>query len=48
MMSFDANQDGQLTKDELPERIKPMFEQFDKNGDGAIEQSEIPSMPRKQ
>ncbi len=33
---FDANKDGKLTKDELPEGLRPRFEAIDTNKDGAI------------
>jgi multidrug efflux pump subunit AcrA (membrane-fusion protein) len=37
----DANKDGVLTQDELPEQFRDGFAQTDANGDGSIDQSEL-------
>jgi CubicO group peptidase (beta-lactamase class C family) len=36
LKQFDTNSDGKLTKDELPEGLKPFFERMDANKDGAV------------
>ena len=41
IMSQDKNQDGKLSKDEVDERMLPMFDRLDANSDGAIDKSEI-------
>lgn len=41
MLSFDKNEDGKLTKDELPERMQGMIARGDTNGDGAIDKEEL-------
>ena len=39
-MSFDADGDGGVTRDELPERMQRRFDSMDENGDGAIDSGE--------
>lgn len=41
LMAFDANHDGKLEKDELPERMQGMFERGDTNYDGVLTRDEI-------
>ena len=41
IMSFDRNQDGKVTKDELPERMHDLLTKGDKNKDGALDREEI-------
>jgi HlyD family secretion protein len=44
MKSFselDANSDGKLTVDELPERMQPRFDSIDTNTDGAVDAKEF-------
>jgi collagen type III alpha len=41
VLSFDKNEDGKLTKDELPERMQGMIERGDSNGDGALDKEEL-------
>ncbi|MGB1929554.1 MAG: EF-hand domain-containing protein [Mariniblastus sp.] len=41
IMSQDKNQDGKLSKDEVDERMLPMFDRLDANSDGSIDKSEI-------
>jgi len=43
---FDANGDGLLQRDELPEQMQGMFDRLDANGDGAIDQTEAANMRR--
>ncbi len=38
---FDKNNDGVLTKDELPPRLAPNFDRFDRDGDGKLDKKEI-------
>ena len=37
----DANKDGKLTGDEIPERMQQNLARMDENGDGAIDKSEM-------
>ena len=41
LMTFDKNKDGNLTKDELPERLQNLIEKGDLNKDGALDKDEI-------
>ncbi len=41
LMSFDANHDGQLDKNEVPERMQGIFDRADLNKDGKINADEI-------
>jgi Ca2+-binding EF-hand superfamily protein len=38
---FDKNQDGVLTKDELPPRLAMIFDKADANGDGKLDKQEV-------
>ena len=38
---MDKNNDGKITKDEMPERMQERFEQLDSNGDGAVDAAEF-------
>ena len=40
LMRMDANGDGKVTKDEMPERMQRMLERLDTNGDEAIDKEE--------
>ena len=40
IMSFDADDDGRVTRDEMPERMRQRFDRMDENGDGAIDAGE--------
>jgi Ca2+-binding EF-hand superfamily protein len=44
MLAMDANGDGKLSADELPERMKPMLERSDANRDGALDRGELQAM----
>jgi Ca2+-binding EF-hand superfamily protein len=41
LMSQDKNKDGKLSKDEVDERMLPLFDRLDANSDGSIDKSEI-------
>lgn len=41
---FDKNQDGTLSRDELPPRLAGQFEQLDQNKDGKLDESEVERM----
>ena len=45
MMSWDANEDGIITRDEAPERMLDRFDSIDANGDGMLETEELENMP---
>jgi Ca2+-binding EF-hand superfamily protein len=38
---LDANKDGKLARDEMPERMRENFSRLDANGDGAVSQEEF-------
>ncbi|MFN7919534.1 MAG: hypothetical protein U0Q16_05520 [Bryobacteraceae bacterium] len=44
MEEWDANGDGKLTKNELPERMQERFGDADKNGDGWLSKEELTAM----
>ncbi len=39
---FDANGDGTISKDEVPEQAQQFIQDFDRNGDGIISKDELP------
>jgi hypothetical protein len=41
LMSFDANKDQQISRDELPDRMQALIARGDKNADGALDVNEI-------
>jgi hypothetical protein len=41
IMSYDKNNDGKITKDELPERLHYLIERGDTNKDGLLDKAEI-------
>lgn len=41
VLSFDANKDHRITRDELPERMQPLIARGDKNADAALDVDEI-------
>ena len=45
MMSWDANEDGIIARDEAPERMRDRFDSIDANGDGMLETDELENMP---
>ncbi|WP_339731419.1 hypothetical protein [uncultured Gimesia sp.] len=44
MLNNDKNKDGKLTKEELPERMQPMFDRIDTNKDKEIDKAELTKM----
>ena len=40
-MSFDANKDGKLSKDELPERMQTVIARYDADKTGSLDKTEI-------
>ena len=47
IMNFDKNQDGLLSKDEVPERMRLRFDTIDANNDGFLSRNEIAEMRRR-
>jgi len=45
MQQLDANKDGTLTKEEIPEPRRPMLMRADSNGDGMITLKELKALP---
>jgi hypothetical protein len=41
MLSYDANSDGKVTRDELEQGLRRQFAAVDRNGDGILDQSEV-------
>jgi len=41
VMKLDKNGDGKVTKDEVPEQMKPMFDRLDLNKDGGVDAAEV-------
>lgn len=41
IMSHDADNDGKVTREELPEFLQRMLDRADTNNDGALEKSEV-------
>jgi hypothetical protein len=47
VVSFDKNQNGLITKDELPERMANLLSEGDANHDGALNKDELNSLAAK-
>ncbi|MGV2334312.1 MAG UNVERIFIED_CONTAM: hypothetical protein LVR18_09425 [Planctomycetaceae bacterium] len=43
---MDQNSDGKLSREELPEPLKPLLERFDRNSDGLLDQEELGNVAR--
>ena len=44
LMSFDDNKDGQLSKEELPERMQRILERHDRDENGKLDRNELQNM----
>ena len=44
LRSFDANGDGRITREEIPEQAGGMFDRVDANGDGVVTKDELDAM----
>ncbi len=44
MKRIDANADGKIQKDELPEQMRAMFDRIDGNGDGVLDSKELKAL----
>ena len=47
LREFDADRDGRITRDELPDRMKRMVDRLDTNGDGVIDTAELKAMTER-
>src|SRR5207247_11048260 len=47
-LSLDANKDGKLTKDEVPERMQAFMTRADADGDGIVTKEELTKMVEQQ
>lgn len=47
LMQFDADGDGKLSLEEVPERMQGMFDRLDSSGDGFIDAAEIAEMRQR-
>ena len=45
IMTWDANDDGVITRDEFPGRMRDRFDSVDANGDGMLEREALERMP---
>jgi photosystem II stability/assembly factor-like uncharacterized protein len=41
LRQMDANSDGKIHRDEVPERMRRLFDQFDANSDGILDEEEL-------
>ena len=47
LLGFDENEDGKLSEDELPERMRGLFERFDENTNGVLDKSELAAIAER-
>jgi photosystem II stability/assembly factor-like uncharacterized protein len=47
LKEMDANKDGKITKDEVPEQMLRLFDRADANTDGAIDEAELKAMAER-
>jgi hypothetical protein len=47
LKELDANHDGKIAKDEVPEQMLQMFERADTNKDGVIDEDELKALPER-
>ena len=47
LRQFDADVDGQVSRDEVPARMAPLFDRFDANHDDVIDADEIAAMAQR-
>lgn len=48
LLEFDQNGDGQLSRDEVPERMQGLFARGDANQDGVLRQDELHKLAETQ
>lgn len=48
LLRFDGNGDGKLSRDEVPERMRPFFGQIDSDSDGLVTRDELIKAMRRQ
>jgi Ca2+-binding EF-hand superfamily protein len=48
LLTLDINGDGQLTKDEVPDRMLGLFTRADENHDGTMTREELLDMARRE
>ena len=48
LLQYDENEDGQLVPDELPSRLRSVFDRADKDGDGVLSRRELVADARDQ
>lgn len=47
MMEMDANKDGKISMNEVPERMQGFVERMDTNGDGVVDKAEMDEMQKR-
>ncbi|OPZ11610.1 MAG: transaldolase/EF-hand domain-containing protein [candidate division BRC1 bacterium ADurb.BinA364] len=46
-MRYDADGDGKISKDEMPEKMRPFLASMDSNGDGFVDEEEAGALAQK-